>query len=162
MLRDEDTGREILCPFCGSPDDCDHLLALIDQTFSECDGGYAFERYHEFRTRIEAAFIRSLREGGHKQRSRRKDELSELWQYARTAYSPGYEDVELDQYVLTRLIIELLEAAGGVRYSGPIDSGGGPGYSSALALFHARNPQAVFEAAVANLNLRLERLVGIG
>jgi hypothetical protein len=154
-VRDEDTGRKIPCPFCGSFDGCDHLLALIDQTFSECSEGYACERYDEFQALIEAAFIRSLRQGTQKWHSRKKDELAELWQYARTAYSSGDEDAALDQYVLTRLIIGLLEAAGGKRYPNSIKSVGAPGYCSAWVLLHAKDPQAVFEGALADLKFRL-------
>jgi hypothetical protein len=154
-VRDENTGDEIICPFCNSSDDCRHLLALIDQTFSECSGGYLCDRYHEFRELINTAFVRLLRKGGSKQRRRRADDLYELLRFARAAYSPGDEDVALDEYVLTRLIIELLAAAGGVRYPGPIESDGAPGYCSAWALFHAKNPQAISEAALADLKLRL-------
>ena len=161
-MRDENTGDEIRCPFCDSFDDCPHLLALIDQTFCECSGGYAYERQHEFRALIEAAFMGSLRKGDRKQGSRKSEELSELWQYACTAYSPGDEDVALDQYVLTRLIVQLLEAAGGVRYPGSIESLGAPGYCSAWVLLHAKDPQAAFEAALADLKNRLRRVVNAG
>ena len=160
LCATKNTGDEIICPFCGSSDECHHLLALIDQTFSECSGGYLCDRYHIFRELINTAFVRLLRKGGSKQHLRRSDELSELWRYARAAYSPGDEDVALDEYVLTRLIIELLTAAGGVRYR-PIESDGASGYCSAWALFHANNPQAVFEAALADLNLRLDNIFPI-
>ena len=104
--------------------------------------------------------MRSLRKGECRPpSSRRSSELSDLWQYARTAYSPHDEYVALDECVLTRLIIEVLEAAGGVRYPRSIESSGAPGYCSAWVLFHAKNPQAVFKAALADLKLRLERLV---
>ena len=98
-MCDESPGDEISCPFCGSSDDCNHLLALIDQTFSDCGAGYARDSYHEFRKLINTAFARSLRKGRSKQARRKSDEIAEQWQYAHAAYSPGDGDVTLDEYV---------------------------------------------------------------
>ena len=39
-MHDEDTGEEIGCPYCDSTDNCRHLLAVIDQSFGGCGGGY--------------------------------------------------------------------------------------------------------------------------
>jgi hypothetical protein len=87
-MRDEDTGKEIRCPYCASKDDCAHFLALIDQTFNECSGGYACERYHEFRTLIEAEFLRLFRRGDHKGCLWISGTLRELWEYAYESHSP--------------------------------------------------------------------------
>jgi hypothetical protein len=106
---------------------------------------------------IETAFARLLRLGEHKECPWSGETLCELWQSAREAHSTGDddEDVLLEEYALTRLIIELLEQAGGVRYPGSIHEPGPPGFSSVLTVFHAKNPQSVFDNALANLQLRL-------
>jgi hypothetical protein len=157
-MSDEDTGEEIPCPYCGQVADCDHLLAMIDQSFNECCGGYAFDRYEEFQTVIQTAFGRLLRLGKHKECPWSEETLCDLWQSAREAYATGDEDedVSLDEYLLTGLIIEVLADAGGVRYSGSIHDPGPPGFSSTLTVFHAKNPQSVFDIALANLQLRLQ------
>jgi hypothetical protein len=67
------------------------------------------------------------------------------------------DDVSVDQYALAHLIIELFEAAGTVRYRGSIESSGAPGFCSARELFHAKNPQTVFEAALAKVKVLLKR-----
>src|SRR5262245_61841726 len=45
---DEDAGGEVACPFCEAADDsCGHLLAYIDRTFGQIEGGTFFD--HESR-----------------------------------------------------------------------------------------------------------------
>jgi hypothetical protein len=155
-MCDENTGKEIRCPYCASSEDCTHFLALIDRTFNECSGGYACERYHEFQTLIEAAFLRLFRRGDHKGCSWSSETLRQLWEYASASHSQNDDEVSLDQYALTRLIIELFEAAGAVEYPGSIESSGAPGYCSAWTLFHAKNPRTVFEAALSKLKVLLK------
>ena len=155
-MRNQDTGRNIQCPYCASSDDCTHRLALIDQTFNECSGGYAYERYHEFQLVIDAAFLRLFRQGDFKQRPWRSETLRLLWEYACEAHSLNGEDVSVDQYVVTRLITELFEAAGAIKYTGCVKCSGAPGYCSAWTLFHAKSPPTVFEAALANLKVLLK------
>jgi hypothetical protein len=94
-----------------------------------------------------------LRREDHKACSWNSETLRELWKYACEAYSPKDDDVSVDLYVLTRLIIEFFEAAGAVRYPGPIESSGAPGYCSAWTLFHAKDPRTAFEAALAKLKV---------
>jgi hypothetical protein len=150
--REENTGKTI-CPYCASSDECDHCLAMIDRTFNECDAGYASERYNQFQTLIDAAFVGSFQLGDRKECPWSDEIFCELWQDARKAYSPNDEEVSLEPDARTSLIIELLEAAGGVRCE---DSDAGPpGFSSALTVFYAKNPQSVFETALANLRRRL-------
>jgi hypothetical protein len=155
-MRDQDTGKKIRCPYCASSGNCAHYLALIDQTFNEISEGYAYEKYHEFQTLIEAAFKRSFDQGRHKGCPWNSETLRELWEYAYATCSQKGDDWSVDQYALTRLIIELLEGAGAVRYPGSIESDGAPGFCSAWALFHAKSPQTAFEAALAKLKVLLE------
>lgn len=154
-MHNEDTGEEIQCVYCGSPDDCAHLLAVIDKTFVECSGGWAYDRYGEFQRTIEKVFLASLLKGSDEQPVWEDPELVELWTGAVADYSADDEYVSLDGSVLNRLIIELFNEAGGDEYPGPIDDGGGPGFASAITLFYAQNPQDVFELALSKLSEQL-------
>lgn len=60
-MLDSDSHEAIRCPYCGSLDDCQHLLAVVDETFGECLGGYAFDRYFEFREMVEGTLRKLLR-----------------------------------------------------------------------------------------------------
>lgn len=42
---DETTAAEHVCPFCASPDRCEHLLLLVDFTFGTSEGGPLFEAF---------------------------------------------------------------------------------------------------------------------
>jgi len=82
--------------------------------------------------------------------------LNELWECASKDYSSGDVYVYLDGFVLTRLIIDLLDEAGGERYPSLIENDCGPGRSSALILYHAKNPAKVLDKALAKLKARLK------
>ena len=150
-MRNEDTGEPIQCPHCGSKDDCPHLLAVIDSSFLECSGGYAYDRFNEFRAKIEESFLKYLQTGKASGRKWNNPELRELWTYADSQY-PETGEVDIDGDVLFRLIVDLLEEAGGEEYYGPIDDEGGPRFSSAITLFYSKNPQDVFERAISDLD----------
>lgn len=156
-MRNEDTGDEIKCPRCGSDDDCPHLLAVIDSSFLECSGGYAYSRFGEFSTAVEKAFLRILQSRSASKAKWKDRDIQELWASAKEGYEKSGE-VWLDCDVLFRIIITLLEEAGGEQYYGPIDEEGGPGYSSAITLFHAKNPKKVFDGALSDLKAMLGNL----
>lgn len=154
-MWDEDTGEDVECPYCGSDGDCPHLLAVIDRTFLTCNGGYAFERFGEFRTMLEEAFRKHLRTAIGASHEWKQYYLQELWNSASKQYTVGSDDVYLDKDVLFDLIIELLGDAGGDEYPGSIEDDGGPGYSSVIKLFHAEDPKVVFGRALSLLGTRL-------
>ena len=60
----EETGKEPTCPVCGSPDygDCGHLVADLDRSFCECQGGELYEKMAEFLNLVEGAFLSHLTE----------------------------------------------------------------------------------------------------
>ena len=158
-MRDESSGNLIQCPYCGLAD-CSHLLAMIDVSFNDWwEAGYAGEdeRYYEFHRVIEDAFRQLLRKGV-RECPMTHPKLAELWKYALLDYSPGPkvplkgEDEEISLYpsLLNTLIIELFENAGAAAQDG-IDDHGAPGFSSAMTILHAENPQAVFDAALLQL-----------
>ena len=154
-MRDEESGEEIRCGYCRSVGDCPHLLAVIDRSFVECSGGYAFDRYAEFGEAIEKAFLALLSMDQRGRPNWQDSDLAELWTGAAEDYSPGDEDVPLDGDCLNRLIIDLFCEAGGEEYPGSIDDGGGPGFSSAISLFYAERPREVFESALSRLRNRI-------
>lgn len=50
MDEDEDTDYEEndqSCPFCGSTDECEHLLLVVDRTFQTAEGGTLWEQFNE-------------------------------------------------------------------------------------------------------------------
>jgi hypothetical protein len=163
-MLDEDSGEIIRCPYCESDGDCEHLLAVIDHSFLECSGGYAFDRLDDLHEMIERAFLKYLRQSDVGKQPQQlnvtwsNEFLEELWAYAEEKY-PSEDDkdsVEIDGDVFFRLITDLLQEAGGDEYFGSIDDDGGPGFSSEITLFHAREPAAVFDNAMALLSQRLE------
>jgi len=155
-MQDENTCEEIRCPYCGETEDCSHLLAVIDATFNYCPAGYATERYDEFHSIVGNVFLAQLRFAGQRDCSWSDSGLSEPWDYARQDYSDGDDEVSLDPYIMTRLIIRLLADAGGEKYPGPLTDGSeAPGFSSALELFYAKEPAEVLEAALVQLKMLL-------
>jgi hypothetical protein len=70
----------------------------------------------------------------------------------------GDETTEIDQYVLIRLIVNLLKEVGGEWYPGPIDDEGpsDPGMSSVIEMFYAANPAEIFGAVISRLKTLLK------
>lgn len=157
-MKDEDSREPIRCPYCGTEGDCPHLLAAIDETFNECSGGYASDCYQEFRMVIDNSFGRLLQKGVRDDLTRESGELHELWNYAVKDYDSEDGEVSIDPYVLTRLIINLLEVSGGKKYPGSIYDGSAPGFTSVICVFHAQRPQSVFETALSELKARLRKI----
>jgi hypothetical protein len=158
-MRDDDDDSEdvVPCPYCGTEEDCEHLLAIIDKTFNECGGGYACDRYEEFGQIIEGSFGKFLRQGERKRFKWGDKEIQELWFSAVENYSPEDGEVSLDRDVLTALIINLLEVSRGV-HSGSVSDDSGPGLSSVVCVFHANNPKKVFDSALSKLKVRLRKV----
>ena len=49
------SSTEPQCPFCGSNDDCPHLLLYVDTTFRTAEGGILYESFNERWGDIQAA-----------------------------------------------------------------------------------------------------------
>ena len=62
-MIDEDTGEEPQCVICNSSEACEHLLACIDRTFGEIEGGALYDRRDAFRSAIEGVFLEVLKSG---------------------------------------------------------------------------------------------------
>jgi hypothetical protein len=159
LVRDSDTGEVVRCPYCGSgtgQSACSHCLALIDLNFHECRAGYSYKRFHEFSRAIEKYFLQQLRKSTRNISGRRDKLIGELWNHAVEAYSPGDEEISIEPYALTHLIIDLFEASDGMRFSF-VDDPGVPGFASVMYDFYAKKPRTVFEAALAELRARLKK-----
>jgi hypothetical protein len=147
----EDTGEEPKCVICGSPEECEHLVADIDHTFLESWGGAFHDREYEFRSEIETVFLKLLKSGTAKKWQH--SDIEQMWDQANTDYTAETDDLMLDGYAFYRLIVELLEAAGAIDHPGSIvDDGGGPGRTSSVSLLYADNPNVVTDKALKNLN----------
>lgn len=157
-MIDEDTGEEPTCPYCGSAEDCPHLLAVLDKTFSTCDGGYCYERFEELTGTVEEAFKDVLRQRGRRRKKQWNDYyLQDLWEKLLAEGIP--DDVEdglvLPARALIELIVDVLEVAGGDRCGGSLVSESGAFCSSAIELLYAEEPEKVFSEAVSMLERRL-------
>ena len=104
-------GKVIRCPYCGSEEDCEHTLAVIDTTWAVCEGGYSYKRFDEFGRAIEEYFLQRLRKGTRNVSGRRDKLIGELWNQSVQKYSPGSEEISIERFGLTELIIDLFEAS---------------------------------------------------
>ena len=137
------------CPYCGSGDDCPHLLAVFDITFGECNGGHCFNKIPEVTEAVEEAFRKALSAENLEDVSWGNYYLDETWQTALTEYSGEPKDLLIDQGTLLGLFAELLEENGATLYDTYFE--GGPGMSSALQILYAEDPKAVYANAEGQL-----------
>jgi len=160
MFEEDDPEKSICCPYCGatSEDGCQHVLGMVDHTFNECYGGSASDRYYEFRRSIEDHFLQLIKARQQESFSWGDVNLQELWNLAVENHSPRDEEVSLEMFAFTRLFTDLLEFAGGKKYPGSLYDGYGPGMTSVISLFHAQDPQKVFEGARSELDVRLGKV----
>ncbi|MDP9350559.1 MAG: hypothetical protein M3P51_03325 [Chloroflexota bacterium] len=153
-MHDEDTGEDVECPFCGSGEDCEHLLAVLDMTFHECRGGSVMTHLDTLRNQIQSAFAERLRTQAAPVESWKWDHLGELWDYSEDAYQSSGE-VEIEEAAFLGLVVELLEQSGGEEYPGSVIDEGGPGFTSSMIVMYAADPAAVVGKASGVLRSRL-------
>lgn len=154
MPIDETTHNEILCPFCDRLE-CEHRLAVLDVSFNVWwEAGYAFEHVGDFEECIQDTFEKWLANDVPVP-SLKDPEIAELWNSVLEDYSGAgrrkakpaavHSKVALDPWQFNQLILRLLRSAGAIEQTG--EDGFAPGFTSTMAVLHARNPQAVFRAA---------------
>lgn len=156
MTIDEDTGESVVCPLCNATEywNCGHLVASLDRSFCECDGGAIYSRQQELSAIIEGAFLSHMKNGS--EPSLNFDAFPELWQEAKSNYEPADGYVFLDGCILQRILIELLEEEGAYEAPGSLVATGGPGMSSSMSLLFAENPSEVIEQALQRLSTELK------
>lgn len=153
----EETGKEPTCPVCGSPDygDCGHLVADLDRSFCECQGGELYEKMAEFLSLVEGAFLSHLTENTVPNSG--KWELDELWEATNESFDPDEEYVGLDGYIFQRVLIELLEDSGAFELPEGLMDPGGPGMTSSISLLFAEDPAMVIKLAREKLSIELKQ-----
>ena len=146
-MWDENSNDAITCPYCGGAESCEHLLAVLDRTFGECSGGFAYERFGEFTDQVETAFAKALSADDVEDVDWDTDDLRELWEIARESLDVKNGDFTVESTVLIRVVADLFSEAGGDEYEGPATEGELPDMSSSLSVFHAEDPKTVFARA---------------
>ena len=149
----EDTGEEPKCLICGSLEECEHLVASIDHTFSEIYGSALEDRDSDFRSEIEGVFLKQLKTGTKMQWQ--NADIEQMWQQACEDYTAETEDLMLDGYAFYRFLAELLVGAGADKHPGSVIDPGGPGMTSSVSLLYAENPSAVVDKALKTLQAML-------
>lgn len=160
-MWDENTNDAIVCPYCGAAESCEHLLAVLDRTFGECLGGFAYERFGEFTDQVETAFAKALGADDVEDVDWDTDDLRELWEIARESHDAKNGDFALESTVLIRVVADLFLDAGGDEYANPESDGELPGMSSAPGVFHAKDPKTVFAKAREGLAVFLRQEGGV-
>ena len=159
-MHNENTEKSVLCPHCSKEDDCPHLLAVIDLTFSECLGGYACSHgLGELEGLIEEAFQKHIKAGTTPLKVIGDENLHQMWVYAGEYLEATHGDedddylpeIEIDNDALLRLAVELLFDAGGEERSEIVDDEGIPGQASSMTIIYAREPKMVIDKAIENL-----------
>jgi hypothetical protein len=153
----EETGEGPTCPICESPEygDCGHLVADLDLSFGECQGGALYEKMAEFSSLIEDAFLLHLNTNTVPNSG--KWELGELWEAANENFDPDEEYVALDSDIFQRVLIELLEDSGAFELPEGLMDTGGPGMTSSISLLFAEEPAKVIKLAKEKLSIELEQ-----
>ena len=97
---DEKTGQEPSCIFCDSKDDCPHLVAFIDRTFAECNGGALYEALDNLREILSDKILATLSAGKDFGSGKVDDEIALITQEARDNYDSEYpDDIYINQQV---------------------------------------------------------------
>lgn len=160
-MHDEETGEEIQCPYCEATEGCEHLVALIDKTFGEVLGGQFFERRDDFVELVEKTLLAALQAGTKRLDKAADPNLQALWIIAAEDFKPGNTALSTDSGPLTQLQVDLFRKAGGKEPEGCPVLEGGPGQSSALAVFYSDQPKRVVSEVFTLLNARLQPIASI-
>jgi hypothetical protein len=157
-MSDEDSEDEgeIRCPICGSPDACEHQLFFYDVTFGETMAGVVDK--DELERMIATAFVTAIKEGTTPDWY--DPEISELFERIDEAYTAEVltaEEPWLPDWLPIRVLIELLEDAGGREGGGGHIRPSGGRCDSAVRALYAKKPEVVYEKAKSMLAARLEK-----
>ena len=157
-MRDEDSedDGEIRCPICGSPDACKHQLFFYDVTFGETMAGVVDK--DELDRMIATAFVTAIKEGTTP--DWHDPEISELFERIDEAYTAEVltaEEPWLPDWLPIRVLIDLLEDAGGIDIGCSLLMPSGGRCDSAVRAVYAKKPAVVYEKAKTMLAARLEK-----
>jgi hypothetical protein len=153
--------EDVSCPYCEAQGICEHLVACIDPLNYDV-GGRLHGLDREFVYRIKKAFLPLLQglegdpeaQGELAEPEWASEEIEELWQWAAGNWSPGDQDVEIDEDVLFRLISEILqEAAEHSDFASQLE---GFGAETEYTLIYDDDPQGVLDHAIESLDSALK------
>ena len=151
-VYDEETGEAPQCHICKSAENCEHLVAIIDTTYSENHGGALYGNESAFFTLIEDAFEKIHRSGSAPDFA--DVDLSELWN--ETEFEEDGDNVWVHlNYGGWHFVITLLEDEGAIQPSTSMIEEGGPGMNSAMAYLYDEEPKLLVERAIKTLEARL-------
>jgi hypothetical protein len=107
MNEDEDFGEEFLCPFCGSEDECEHLVAAFDHENASIGGGLFSDRESEITDIVRTGFFELFAAQGEQADWHGHDAFDELWaDFMSRRDEPDEEP--LDPGLVAHLLDELL------------------------------------------------------
>lgn len=150
---DEETGDEPTCIFCNSNADCEHLVAIIDKTFSICNGGAIYEHIYNLKEFL-SEIIAGLKETtGLISEHELGLHFPPIYQAAVDSFNSKYPDYfHIDSGKFVKWLIAALIDAGAEESPGHFVEEGGPGQSSALCYLYAQNSKVVVESVINTLN----------
>lgn len=148
MTINEEARAKVVCPICRSENisDCGHMVGSFDRTFCDCYGGAVVDHLFDFRLIIEATFLSHIKEGV--EPSLKNTTIKELWESVNPNSDLDEDGLDLDGYVLQRLVIELLKDAGAHEPPGSLIVPGGPGMTSSMTELFAEEPSQVVDRAL--------------
>ena len=117
---------EIICPFCGSDNGCDHLLASIDFQFSEIQAGYLYtiaesEEPICLEDPIKESFLSAFTQKLSTLPFKDSPALLELWENSSFQPDDPDEPVTLFGAILARFLVARLGNEGAVCITHKID-----------------------------------------
>jgi len=143
---DEETGEEPSCIYCGSRGDCPHLVAVIDRTFAECNGGALYESIGRLRKIVSDCVAIAMQDDA-AAKEIMDSELLSIIQGATDNHDSEYpEDVYIDERMFLSWLIDSLLDAGADELPGSIVEEGGPGQSSSLNLLYSPEPEVLIRS----------------
>ena len=144
-IHDESVDGEeecVRCPVCHADTDagCEHVVAVIDDTFEEGPDGYVYEYIPAFTQEITKVFRERLISGETAEWD--NDYVNNLW----TALEVE-DDFSLPSKEFNELVVELLEEAGGVSHFGTLISEFGGRCESEVSIMYDENPEKLCDLA---------------
>lgn len=148
-MRNEDTNESPVCTVCGAEEfgDCGHLVADLDITFSECEGGALYEKLFDFTAALKTAFAANLSGDFQSNFGFYEKTMAKLWREVQDEAAGDMENIFVTGPIFLDLLIELLRDAGADEYPGPVVTDGGSGNSSSCRLYFSKNPEATIQEA---------------
>lgn len=150
---DEETGGKPTCIFCNSNADCEHLVAIIDKTFTNCIGGAVYNHIGNIEELLSEIIVIIKQTTGLISEHEIGLHFPPIYQAAVENFDSKYPDyIYIDTGKYFDWLVAALVDAGAEESPGYFVEEGGPGQSSALSYLYAQNPKVVVESVVNILN----------